>query len=136
MASAVALDASPVTVLRAMRGAIIGARLGYPDVLHVEIRDSAGGIWRLATQDARFSPAGPGALLGKSVEGAELDASSGELRLMLPDSETLAVTPAPREAPDDPPSWELITPDGLALEFGPGLRWQISSADAKPPANA
>jgi hypothetical protein len=28
-----------------------------------------------------------------------------------------------------PPYWELISPDGLVLEFGPGVRWQISSAD-------
>lgn len=134
MASAVALDASPVTVLRSMRGPVIRARLAYPDVLHVEVRDPVGGIWRLATQDAEFSPADPGALLGKSVEDAEIDAASGELRLKLSGAETLAVAPSRGEAPDDPPSWELITPDGLALEFGPGLRWQISSADGRPPA--
>lgn len=136
MASVVALDASPVNVLRSMRGSVIGARLAYPDVLHVEVRDSVGGIWQLATQDAAFSPGDPGALLGKSVEDAEIDAATGELRLKLSGAETLAVTPAPREAPDDPPSWELITPTGLALEFGPGLRWQISSADTRAPAKA
>lgn len=132
MASAVALDASPANVLRAMRGAIVAARLGYPEVLHVEVRDSAAGLWRLATQDAEFFPADPGTLPGKSVESAEIDSATGELRLMLSDGGTLAVTPALREATDDPPSWELITPDGLVLEFGPGLRWQFSRADASP----
>jgi hypothetical protein len=39
--------------------------------------------------------------------------------------------PGAREASDDPPNWELITPDGLVLEFGPGLRWQISGADTR-----
>ena len=35
---------------------------------------------------------------------------------------------AEREADDDPPNWELILPGGVLLEFGPGARWQISSA--------
>lgn len=30
----------------------VDAKKAYPDVLHVEIRDSAGELWRLATQDA------------------------------------------------------------------------------------
>jgi hypothetical protein len=38
------------------------------------------------------------------------------------------VKPAAQEASDDPPNWELITPGGVLLEFGPGVRWQISSA--------
>jgi hypothetical protein len=130
MASGLALDASPANVLRAMRGVILGARLAYPDVLHVEIRDDAGGIWQLASQDAQFAPADPGTLGGKAVEDAAIDAGSGALRLGLSNGKALTITPAPLEAADDPPNWELITPDGLALEFGPGLRWQISSADA------
>ncbi len=132
MASAVALDASPANVLRAMRGLIIGARLGYPDVLHLEVRDSVGGAWRLATQDAEFFPVDPSELLHKSIEDAAIDSATGELRLTLSAGATLVVAPAPREASDDPPNWELITPDGLALEFGPGLRWQISRADTSP----
>lgn len=132
MASVVAFDASPATVLRALRGVIASARTGYPDVLHVEIRDPAGSVWQLATQDARVLPSHPDGLVGKAVEGAAIDSVSGELRLRLSDGDTLTVSPAPREGTDDPPNWELITPDGLALEFGPGLRWQISSADASP----
>jgi hypothetical protein len=73
-------------------------------------------------------------LLGRSIEDAELDGVTGELRLQLSDGATLAVIPAPRESSDDPPNWELITPAGLALEFGPGMRWQISSADAPRPS--
>jgi hypothetical protein len=118
-----------MSVLRAMRGAVIDARLAYPDVLHVVVRDAVGGVWRFATQDAEFSPADPGVLVGKAVEDAEIDAVTGELRLRLSGAEVLAVVPGRREASDDPPNWELMTPDGLALEFGPGLRWQISRAD-------
>jgi hypothetical protein len=42
----------------------------------------------------------------------------------------LDVKPAAQEANDDPPNWELITPGGVVLEFGSGVRWQISSATA------
>jgi hypothetical protein len=33
------LDASPANVLRALRGKVTAARLAYPDVLHLEVRD-------------------------------------------------------------------------------------------------
>lgn len=130
MATTVTLDASPATVLRSLRGPIVDARLAHPDVLHVEVRGSDGGVWRLATQDAEWSPSDPSRVHGHSVEKAVIDEGTGELRLELSDGSRLQVTPGPREASDDPPNWELITPDGLVLEFGPGLRWQISAADA------
>jgi hypothetical protein len=129
MATVVALNASPANVLRSMRGSIVDARVAYPQVLHVEIRDSAGELWRLATQDAEWSPVDPDSLVGRSIEDAEIDDGTGELRCKLSDGSSLDVRPAAREARDDPPNWELITPGGLVLEFGPGMRWQISSAD-------
>jgi len=130
MATVVALDASPTTVLRSMRGPVVDARIAYPDVLHVEVRDSSGGIWRLATQDAEFSPSDPAQLVGRSIEDADIDEESGELRCKLSDGAVLDVKPAAAEASDDPPYWELISPAGVVLEFGPGVRWQISGADS------
>jgi len=130
MASVIALDASPMNVLCSMRGSVVDARLAYPDVLHVEIRDSQGDLWRLATQDADWSPADPAQLIGRTVEDADIDEETGELRCKLSDGSLLDVKPAAREADDDPPNWELSTPGGVVLEFGPGVRWQISSADA------
>jgi hypothetical protein len=130
MATVVALDASPATVLASMRGSIIDARIAYPDVLHVEVRDSLGAVWRLASQDAEWSPADPAQLVGRSIEDASIDEESGELRCMLSDGSLLGIKPAAVEAEDDPPCWELISPAGVVLEFGPGVRWQISSADA------
>jgi hypothetical protein len=130
MATVVALDASPANVLRSMRGSIIGARIAYPEVLHVEIRDPSGDLWRLATQDAEWSPSDPNDLVGQSIENAEIDEGTGELRCKLSDGSLLDVKPATRETDDDPPNWELITPGGVVLEFGPGVRWQISGADA------
>ncbi len=134
MASVVALDASPVNVLRSMRGSIVDAHLAYPDVLHVEIRDSADDLWRLATQDAEWSPSDPTELTGRSIEDADIDEGTGELRCKLSDGTVFDVKPTVRKADDDPPNWELITPDGVVLEFGPGVRWQISAAEA--PASA
>lgn len=131
MATAVALDASPLNVLRSMRGSIVDARIAYPEVLHVEIKDSAGELWHLATQDAEWSPADPAALVGRSVDDADIDGETGELRCKLSDGSLLDVKPVAREAEDDPPNWELITPGGVVLEFGPGVRWQIGSADSR-----
>lgn len=103
MATAVALDASPLNVLRSMRGAIVDARIAYPEVLHVEIKDAAGELWRLATQDAEWSPADPAQLIGRSVEDADIDGETGELRCKLSDGSMLDVKPAAKEAEDDPP---------------------------------
>jgi len=130
MSVAPALDASPVTVLRSLRGRIEAARLAYPEVLHVDVRDPTGDLWLLATQDADWSPCDPSDLVGRSIDAARIDAETAELRCELSDGSSFVVVPAEREAEDDPPNWELITPDGLALEFGPGLRWQIAGADA------
>lgn len=131
MATVVALDSSPANVLRSMRGPIVDARIAYPDVLHVEVRDSSGELWRLATQDAEWSPSDPAELVGNSIDDAEIDEGTGELRCKLSNGSLLDVKPAAQEASDDQPNWELITPGGVVLEFGPGVRWQISAADAQ-----
>src|SRR3954470_17935982 len=115
MATVVALDASPLNVLRSMRGTIVDARIAYPDVLHVEIRDARGDFWRFATQDAEWSPADPRHLIGPSVEDADIDDENGELRCRLSDGSVFDVKPSVAEAKDDPPSWELISPGGIAL---------------------
>jgi hypothetical protein len=129
MATVVALDASPANVLRSMRGSIVDARIAYPEVLHIEVRDSHGDLWRLATQDAEWSPSDPGQLVGRSIDDVAIDGETGELRCILSDGSVLDVKPAAIEAEDDPPNWELVSPAGILLEFGSGLRWQISGAD-------
>jgi hypothetical protein len=48
----------------------------------------------------------------------------------LSDGSVLDIKPAAAEANDDPPYWELISPAGVVLEFGPGVRWQISGANS------
>jgi hypothetical protein len=131
MATVLALDASPSSFLRAMRGSIVAARIAYPDVLHVEVRDAKGDLWRLATQDAEWSPADPAQLTERSIEGADIDEKSGELRCRLSDGSVLEIKPTAATSKEaDPPYWEVISPAGVLLEFGPGFRWQISSAEA------
>ena len=95
------------------------------------IRDPAGELWRLITQDAEWTPGEPSALVGRSIQDAEIDEDSGELSCQLSDGSRLVVSPTHQEADDDPPNWELIAPDGLVLEFGPGMRWRIGNADAR-----
>jgi hypothetical protein len=129
MAASVALDTSPSTILRSLRGQIVDARIAYPGVLHVEVRDEMGALWRFATQDAEFKPADPARMIGKVLEEAKIDPITVELRCRLSDGSQLVVVPGAEEAADDPPNWELITPDHFTLEFGPGLRWQIGSSD-------
>jgi hypothetical protein len=115
-----------------MRGSIVDARIGYPDVLHVEVRDSSEGVWHLMTQDAQFSPSDPIKLVGRSIEDVALD--DRRLRCKLSDGSVLDIGPpaAADIEDDDPPYWELITPAGASLEFGPGVRWRFGDANAVP----
>jgi hypothetical protein len=130
VASAVALDTSPITLLRSLRGTVVDARIAHPEVLHVEIHDPHGRLWRLATQDAAWSPPDVAQLVGQSIDSAEIDETTGRLRCELSSKTVFEIKPEPGQDVDDPPSWELISPEGLVLEFGPGVRWQISGADA------
>jgi hypothetical protein len=45
--------------LRSMRGSIIDARPAYPQVLHLDIRDSAGEHWCLISHGAESTPTDP-----------------------------------------------------------------------------
>lgn len=130
MSPTVALDSSPESVLRALRGTVIAAQTAYPDVLHVTVADAAGGLWRLASQDADYLPDDPSQLVGRVVENVMIDAATGALACRVDGSLSLEVRPSAAQAPDDPPSWELIAPNGLTLEFGPGLRWRIAATDS------
>jgi hypothetical protein len=126
MPVATGLDRSPANLLADFRGVVVAAEIAFPDVLHVEVRGNDERVWKLATQDARWSPKAPEKLIGRTVVEAVIDEPEGSLRCELSDGSELVVVPAAVEDKDDPPNWELITPDGVALEFGPGMRWQIA----------
>ena len=108
-----------MNVLRSMRGSIVDARIAYPEILHLEVRDARGDLWRLATQDAQWSPADPAQLLGRSIEDADIDEGTGELRCGLSDGTVFRVKPAAVETEDDPPNWELLSPAGIVLSLAP-----------------
>lgn len=122
---AVDLNSSLTDVLAEFRGPIVAARMAYPEILHVEVRDEHGELWLFATQDADWSPRDPAKLRGLAIVSSSLDPATRELRCQLSDGSAFVVTPAPQVDPDDPPNWELITPGDLMLEVGPGSHWQI-----------
>lgn len=118
-----------VDVLARFRGLIEDAHDAYPDVLHLEVRDDMGGLWLFATQDATWSPRDPTAFEGQAVVDASVDIRTGTLTCELSNGSLFTVIPAAQEAPDDPANWELFTPDGQMLDFGPGLRWRLVDAN-------
>lgn len=131
MTTKVAADASLSNVLHSLRGRITGARIAYPEVLHVEVTDEDGGLWRFATQDATFEPENPESLVGRTLQDNRLDQNTGEFHWRLSGGLRLIVLPATGEPLEDVPTWELITPDDLTLEFGPGPRWRFAASDGR-----
>lgn len=124
------------------RGKVSSSRPAYPGVLHLEIEDAEGRLWKFASQYADYqisSPAdddlAPEALLGKELIGADLEAHSARLTLFFSDQHQLLVGPGEIEPgplgnitagkPDDPPYWELLAPEDRHFEFGPGWRWRV-----------
>jgi hypothetical protein len=131
MAIDVALTTSPAKALEAIRGEIIDARLGYPEILQLSIRGQANRTWLLASQDADFSPRDPSRLVGLSITTASIETVTNALICELSDGSRLELRPTgKKQGPSDPPYWELLTPFGQVLQFGPGLHWQINEADA------
>lgn len=125
MYMAVDKDSSLTDVLTEFRGPIVAARMAYPEILHVEVRDAHGELWRFATQDADWSPQDPVELHGLTIISSAIDMATRELKCQLSNGSALVVTPAPQVDADDPCNWELITPGDLVLEVGPGSHWQI-----------
>lgn len=118
-----------INVLASFRGLIVDARLAYPEVLHLDVRDADGELWRFATQDASWSPSDPAELHDKTILDVGIDWSTGELHCRLSGGSTFTVFPEPQEDADDPPNWELFTPDDQMLDFGPGLNWRLVNAN-------
>jgi hypothetical protein len=64
-------------VLASFRGLIVDARIAYPEVLHLDVRDDHGELWQFATQDASWAPSDPAELREKSILGAAIDWATG-----------------------------------------------------------
>jgi hypothetical protein len=107
--------------LETLRGQILGAGVTDSGVLEVEIGGPGESRWQLTAENSDWSSADPTALKSLSVEGIELDAKTGALRCQLSDDSVLEIRPLERRADNDPPSWRIKTPFGLALKHGPDL---------------
>lgn len=131
MLTTASLDASPRRLLRGMRGTIEAASYGYPEVLLLSVRDAQGDLWRFMTEAVSYAPWTPEALVGRAVLDAEID-DAGTTRITLSGDDTLELVPWPLEdgEDDDVAYWELIAPDDVFLEFGPGISWLIGDARA------
>jgi hypothetical protein len=127
--SVVASDTLPEKLLGRFRGPVTDGRPTYPERVHVEVRDAQGGLWCLATWDADYSPENPEVLNGKDVVSANLDGASGVLTVGFSDDSVFTVTPNLIEEDEDIENWELFTPEGLVLTYGPRGRWHLGSAD-------
>ncbi len=122
-------DTTPADLLSRFRGPITCSEPIYPESLLLHLTDADGEEWSLSTFDADYSPNDPGAFLGKTVTGAEVEPSN-TLTIGFSDDTTLSVVPRALEPGEaaDLENWFLLTPDGLALDFGPEGRWLVGSA--------
>jgi hypothetical protein len=121
---------SPSDLLDRLRGTIIRAAPGYPDVIHLDVRDHFGAVWGFSTFNAEYSPSDPAFFPGKKIVTVELE-TSAELTIGFSDESKFEVSPGPPE-PDDPGDdlavWRLFTPDGLVLSYMPTSRWELGLA--------
>jgi hypothetical protein len=119
-------DLTPADLLGRFRGTITAAAPGYPEVLHLNLKDAAGDEWTFSTSYAEYSPSDPEFFLGKTVVDVDFE-RSGRLTMRFSDDSEFNVWPEPEEPDDDLATWHLITPEGqLALWFRPRDLWDIS----------
>jgi hypothetical protein len=127
----VAPDLSPASLLARFRGNVVCSRPAFPDVLQLHVRDADGGLWRFLTFEADYLPTAPEEFLGKVVVLANIDAASGQVGIGFADGSLLTVVPfalKPDEVDANYESWQLFTPDGLVLNYGPGEHWVLKRA--------
>jgi hypothetical protein len=120
-------DISPAELLARIRGPIVRANPAYPEVIQLRIEDAEGAIWRFSTAYSDFSPSDPEFFLGKVVVDIESE-RSGKLTMRFSDGSEFNVLPEPEEPDDELSTWDLITPDGLSLEFRPRGLWTLRLA--------
>ena len=120
-------DLSPADLLGCLRGTIVDAAPGYPEVIHLNVEDGDGAVWGFSTWYAEFSPVDPEALLGKMVVDVGFE-RSGKLTMKFSDGSEFNVRSEPEGPDDELSTWQLLTPDGLSLRFRPRDRWTLGLA--------
>jgi hypothetical protein len=126
--SIVTPNTSPADLLTCVRGIVTYAHVTSSGRIKLRLTDQAGDKWGLVSWKADYSPSHPEVPDGKTIVDAALDTDSGVLTVDF--SDRTYFTLAPNREPDDEgiEDWELFTPDGLVLSYGPRGRWQLASA--------
>ncbi len=127
--SAVSLDITPVHLLARFRGLVVGTRLPHSKRTYLEVIDAEGGKWRLVTWRTTYSSTDTGENKDKTVLSAAVDDRSGVLTINFSDESSCSLTPIPDESDDALENWEIFTPDGFILAYGPRGRWLWGRAD-------
>jgi hypothetical protein len=127
--SAVELDIAPVDLLARFRGLVVGTRLPHSRRTYFEVIDEESGRWRLRTWRTTYSSTDSGDNQGKTIVGVAVDECSEALTISFSDESSCSVAPSPDYVDDDGENWELFTPDGLVLAYGPRGRWLLGRVD-------
>lgn len=129
----VATNESLDRYLQSLRGRVTEACFGYPDALLLDIEDDEGRKWAFTTLDSDWQPHDPELLVGRTLRRTSLNLDEGVLALQFGDALILTVTAGKFESWSDPPYWEILTPDGQTVEYGPGPSWRVKDSEAAPP---
>jgi hypothetical protein len=127
--SAVALDNTPIHLLARFRGLVVGTRLPHSRRTYFEVIDATTGRWRLRTWRASCSSTDDGNHLGKTILSVEIDDQSGVLTISFSDGSSCFLSPNPDSQDEGLEYWEIFTPEGLILAYGPSGRWLLGSAE-------
>ncbi len=125
--SIVTPNTSPAGLLARVRGVVSDAHLTYPERIQVDVTDQTGRVWNLISWWADYSPTDPERLQGKTVVDIDLDAT-GKVTVVFSDRTDFSITPVPDNEDDAIENWELFTPEGLVLTYGPYGRWHLNNA--------
>jgi hypothetical protein len=127
--SIVIRDTSPAELLSQLRGNVTDARVTSSGRLRLTVTDSISNRWHLLSWEASCSASDGEELEGRSIIGAELDAE-GLLAVRFLDGGYFTLTPN-RDEDQVLEDWELLTPRGMVLTFGPQSQWQLGWSDGR-----
>jgi hypothetical protein len=127
--STVIPDISPSDLLGRFRGTVSDAHNPSSSRVRLDVRDGAGGKWHLVSWEASYVSSETGRLEGKVIVEVGLDPASEVLTVGFSDNSQLTLTPQREPAEEAIEDWELFTPDGLVLAYGPRGHWQLSRSD-------
>jgi hypothetical protein len=127
--STVTSDTSPTDVLGCVRGTVTDSRVTSSRRIQLTVTDVAGGKWHLVSWEASYSASDAERLDGRSVVKTDLDAESGLLTVGFSNESYFTLTPTWRVDDESVEDWELSTPEGLVLTFGPKGQWQLGRSD-------